>query len=309
MRSAIASAAAVIIVIVIIAVAGAGTYYVLNLPKQAAPTTTTNTSSSTTNSTSTITTTNSTTTSSSTNSTTTKNTTSTSLTTSTSTGFNSSSVSNPELQLVNLFGNFSGMTITDNVSESNSSVYVVLSYNVTGRTPLPNGSDDYQVNFTSHSYLEGKSASNSSAIYYYLSNGTVSAVYMDNHNYTGLFALSFSFQYDLLLTDLVSFGGNSSFLNDTALSNFQVGAPVNETIGSVVMNVTTYNIAVPSNVTSTATKAGTTTTTTGNTTTTAILKIGRIESNGKLVTSLLVYEDYGGSIIIKITNLTLAHYS
>lgn len=307
MKNAIASTAAVIIVIVIIAVAGAGTYYALNLPKQTFPTTTPiSTSASTTNSTSTIITTNSTTTSS--NSTTTKNTTSTASKTSTTTEFNSSSIPNPGLLMIGLFGNFSAMTMADNVSESNSSVYVLLSYNVTGRTLLPNGSYDYQVNFTSHSYLEGKSSSNSSAIYYYLSNGTVSAVYMNNHNYTGFFALSFSFQYDLLLTDLVSFGGNTSSFNETSLSKFQVGAPVNETIGTVDMNVTTYNVEIPSNATSSTTEKGGNTTTTGNNTS-AIVKIGTIESKGKVVTSLLVYEDYGSFVIIKITSLTRAHYS
>lgn len=307
MKNAIASTAAVIIVIVIIAVAGAGTYYVLNLPKQVTPPTTlTSSSVSTTNSTSTIMTTNSTSTKST--STIAKNTTSTSLSTkTTTTNLNGSSIPNPELGLIGLFGNFSALTMTDNVSQSNSSVYVVLSYNVTGRTALPNGSHDYQVNFTSQSYLEGKPSSNSSALFYYLSNGTVSAVYMKNHNYTGLFALSFSFQYELLLTALVSFGSNSSSLNDTSLSRFQVGNPVNETIGNVAINVTTYNLTIPSNATSTSTTKGGTTTSENSIT--ALVKIGRIESNGKIVTSLLVYEDYGGSVIVKITSLTRAHYS
>ena len=50
------------------------------------------------------------------------------------------------------------MTVSDNINETNSFVLAIISYNVASRTAVGNGSFDYQVNFTAHAYLEGKSS-------------------------------------------------------------------------------------------------------------------------------------------------------
>jgi hypothetical protein len=199
------------------------------------------------------------------------------------------------------------MTVRDEVNQTNSSILVILSYNVTSRTAVANGSFDYVVNFTLQGYLEGKSSSNTSAMAWFLPNGTLAAVYYQNHNYTGLFALSFGSAFVELLSTVQVYGSNSSGLNSTYLAQYQVGSIVNETIGSVKMNVTTYDITFLSNITS-STTTSTTGTSSGNSTG-EILKIGRITQHGRLVTYLDVYEYLAGLLLLQVTNCTRASYS
>jgi hypothetical protein len=188
---------------------------------------------------------------------------------------------------------------------------------------------DYVVNFTSHGFLQGTSSSNSSALVYFLPNGTIAAVYQSKHNYTGFLALSFGLQYEEMLFLVQSFGGNNTgtSMNATSIARYQVGSPENETVGSVNMTVTTYDLTIP-NFNFSAT-AGTTTGTTSTATTTTvtstssssssatsgtnsssgiIFKIGRIYEGGRLATYLLVYYYVPGLILLQVTNLVRASY-
>lgn len=191
---------------------------------------------------------------------------------------------------------------------------MILNYNVVNREPVANGSFDYEVNFTEQAFLEGVSSANSSSLIWYLPNGTAAAVYYQNHNYTGLFALTMSTQYEVLFLTTLGLADNI-----TQIAPFQVGSPVEQTIGSVPMNITTYDLTFPANFTLTTTN--TTTTTNNSSTTTSsstnstqtsndiTVKVGTIASNGRIVASLTVYYYIPEFVTFQVTNLTRAAYS
>ena len=252
-QSALSVGGVAVVLVVIIVVAGAGAYFALAQPSTTSSTSTSRTStpestlSSSQNSyssarTSFSTTTTDTTTESTSALSTTTATTSTSTSQSclnlTGSGFNFSNQS--LFSVSNLFGNFTQMTIHEQIINGSNSQDANLSYTLVGE-PFINGTTYYQTNFTI-SYVSAQVTTTQNATIWFLPNGTATKLTIGpmtvSSSYASLEALSFILPFTLI-TEIGSLF-NMSIIPSSAYSIVNESSVM---LGSVMVNETVYNFS------------------------------------------------------------------